>query len=97
MARTWTYEEDLAVFHLKLKYGPSLTHEHPGVIALASAMKGSSAASVWLRKRNFDCSETPEPGLRNAARQTVEIWNRYWEDPAGVAGEAERAYAALTA
>ena len=97
MARTWTYEQDLAVLHLRLTYGPSLTHEHPGVIALAEAMKGSSAESVWLRKRNFNYLETPGAGMRNAAQQTRDIWDRYCEAPEEVAGMAEKAYAWLTA
>ena len=97
MPYAWTYKEDLAVLHLKLKYGPSLTHQHPGVIALANAMKGRSAASVWLRKRNFDHLETPGAGPDRAAQQAREIWNKYEEDPEAIAGMAERAYTWLTA
>ena len=92
MGYTWTYKEDLAVLHLKLAHGPDLTHEHPDVIALAKGLEGRSAASVWLRKRNFDYLETPGAGMRDAARQTRDIWERYGEAPDEVAGMAEKAY-----
>ena len=86
----WRYHDDLAVLYLKLKFGPDVDPGHPAVKHLAERI-GTAAASVCLRKSNFDFLQTGA-GASNVAGQTQEVWHAYEENPDEMAEEAKLAF-----
>ena len=88
MAHTLTYEEDLAVFRLKLKCSLSLTREQPGVIALASAMKGSSAAPCGWASGTLTIRKRPKQGCATRPRKPWKSGTGAGKTPRGGRGGA---------
>ena len=89
----WTYEQDLAVLHLKVT---RIRQTDPAILRLAEAM-GRSEASVWMRKCNFDALDPNTPsGLSHYGKLTARIWGEYATDPARLRRMARRAFVSLT-
>ena len=89
----WTYEQDLAVLHIKLT---RIRKTDPAILRLAEAM-GRSEASVWMRKCNFDALDPSTPsGLSHYGKLTTRIWEEYATDPARLRRLARRAFMSLT-
>ena len=91
--KRWTREQDLAVLYVKVEYRGLLTSTHPAIGMLAKVMK-RTAASVLMRKGNFDSLDpsVPGAGLNHAAKLTADIWAEYAREPERVYAEARRAY-----
>ena len=94
MTHTWFYDDDLAVLHLKLKYGGKVSVFHSAVVSLSQAIDVTQP-SIVVRKRNFDFLETGS-GTSHAAEETkiwqAKVWNDYLNDPEFVASQARDAY-----
>jgi predicted restriction endonuclease len=97
----WTEPELLVAFRLYCRTPFGRLHQrNPEIIQLSQKL-GRTPAALAMKACNFASLDPIEKArdvkaLVNVSRDDRKLWNRFSDDPDGVAAEAEAAYANLT-